>query len=83
MSKGYNFPNLKPASRPDVLVNVYGNHPPKAAEFDRGISTREGAARAADAVRQRSAELSRGPSPNPYPRLNLPENNMALTKAFD
>jgi hypothetical protein len=37
--------------KPDVLVNVYGNKPPRAAEFGKGVSDRAGAQEAQDARR--------------------------------
>jgi hypothetical protein len=40
-----------PATRPDILVDTYGNKPPRAAEFGKGISDRAGAQEAQDARR--------------------------------
>jgi hypothetical protein len=57
MSSGYNFPDKKPSAMPPIeKTNVYSN-PPAAAAFDKGTSTREGAAQAADAVREHSRDL--------------------------
>jgi hypothetical protein len=38
MAKNYNYPDKTPASKPDVLVSTYGNKPPRAAEYGKGVS---------------------------------------------
>jgi hypothetical protein len=37
--------------KPDILVSTYGNRPPKAAEFGKGVSDVAGVTEATDARR--------------------------------
>jgi len=40
---------------PQILTNVYGTNPPRAAAFNKGISDRAGAQAAQDAMRNAKA----------------------------
>jgi hypothetical protein len=42
---------MRDANKPEVLVNVYGKKPPRAAEFGKGVSDIAGVQEATDAHR--------------------------------
>jgi hypothetical protein len=42
---------MSESTKPEVIVNVYGNKPPRAAEFGKGVSDIAGVQEAIDARR--------------------------------
>jgi hypothetical protein len=51
MSNDYNYPDKTPSAKPDVLVSTYGNRPPRAAEYGKGVSDIAGVEEATNARR--------------------------------
>jgi hypothetical protein len=51
------YPDKRPTNNPPIEQTDVYRPPPDAARFGKGTSTREGAAQAAEAVRQHSRDL--------------------------